>query len=140
MIQQQLDKASVTIISSATTLNELGFNKSTYARSSSITGKIIKIKSSIRRSKTMIMKDITKDKSEGEDVNTRLSKNPRTDIYGNPISKENKIYKVTFRDRTSNKALTDVVEIQSYKNQYNDTDGNEVKITRTHCRCECNIM
>jgi hypothetical protein len=63
----------------------------------------------------------------------------RTDAYGNPIVKgvKGKSFKVTFRDKTSDSPLIDVVQVNSYKKYYNEVDDED---NRVSTNCGCNIF
>jgi hypothetical protein len=65
--------------------------------------------------------------------------NNRKDVFGNPIFKGNqKKYKVTFRDNTSNKSLVQVIPVTSYKDFYHNEDDEEN--TKIKCNCGCIIF
>jgi hypothetical protein len=66
----------------------------------------------------------------------------RRDFFGNIINKENKQYKVTFRDLVTIKPLTEVVPVVKFR--YSDTkiieSSNVDKVEMAKCECKCLIF
>jgi hypothetical protein len=134
------DKNSIIVYNSQTTLNELTAMKSSSIISeikrNSSSSKYDKEKNFLKRTKTITIKPKT---VVAEPGNNNTS---RTDVYGNIIVKNEKVksYKVTFRDKTLNKPLTEIIEVTSYKKYYNDDDKNQDKETGVKCGCGCIIF
>jgi hypothetical protein len=128
------DRNSVIVYSNITTTNELLSSRSSCIE---VSKNKRKVKSKTKKTKFI---SISSEKVlvQGDNV----SKASRSDVFGNPIVKGNKNYKVTFRDKTSIVPLTDEIGIKSYKKYYNDTENDqaEQKVKTACCGCGCVIM
>jgi hypothetical protein len=151
-------RKSLTVINSYSTLNELTQaikNTSVTELKRSLSKDFDKEKPILKRTKTITIKPRTSIGEADEYKSNRTSKKngadnnhleSRTDVYGNKIIKggRNKSYKVSFIDKTSNKGLTEVVEVTSYKMFYGpDDDDDEEEGNRSsfaRCSCGCYII
>ena len=83
-------------------------------------------------------KDIIQFVNQKEEKESSPDKKERLDIFGNVISKKNKKnVKVSFIDKVTSQPLTNIIEIESFKN-YNYVYGlpKEEKIEKsTNCKC-----
>jgi hypothetical protein len=133
--------SSITIHNSNITLNELSTN-----RNSSTSGLLKRSNTKnyhksaspgLKRTRTITIKP----KHEKAEEDEQIPHTGRTDIFGNPILKGERVknYKVTFRDKTSAKTLTEIIAVTSYKSFYNDEDDEDRKVS-TRCTCGCSIF
>jgi hypothetical protein len=66
--------------------------------------------------------------------------NIRKDGYGNIISKNNKNYKVSFRDGISCKPLTEVIPFKKILYTNETTNAHVGKVEMAKCECKCLIF
>jgi hypothetical protein len=91
------------------------------------------------RQPSIVKVNKSKGKTKASQVQVVNKSSKRTDVFGNDVVKGLKVksFKVTFRDKTSDQSLTDVVQVNSYKKHYNEDSDDEGKVS---VNCGCNIF